>query len=592
MRLPTLSNRAAQLQTVEAWLGYNHNLQIGSSEFYDMENMTSDFYPVLSPRRKRKTYLAPQNAQGMIAKDTLCYVDGGDLVGNGYHVDMKLSTAEKDCPKKMVSMGAYIIIMPDKKWINTMDLTQFGNIEAKFVTSSDVSFTLCDIEGNDYTGYQVGGEEPTEPENSALWMDTSATPHTLKQYSASTGVWASVTSTYVKIFSPGLGAAFSEYDGVTISGILDERLQDLNSSLPIWAVGKDYIVVVGILDTTITQSAAQGHVTVERKMPNLDFIIEHENRLWGCRYGVAATGQVVNEIYASKLGDFKNWNCFMGVSTDSYIASCGTDGPWTGAITHLGYPLFFKEGVLHKVYGNYPSNFQIQSTELRGVQRGCSGSLASVNEVLYYKALSGIVAYDGSLPVDVSAAFGTEQYDEAVAGSVNGKYYVSMRSRGTGEHVLFVYDTAKRMWHKEDHLQVTAFCHCRGELYALTGGKILCLTARDGDEEDFSWSVQTGEIGFRMPSGYRTRSLPGSKYISRMTLRLLLTPGSKLTIRGRYDFEDTWETLGQLQGTRLEHVSLPIRPKRCDHMVLRLEGKGDVKVYSLTLHIEEGSELR
>lgn len=592
MRLPTLQNRAAQLQTIEVWQGYNHNLQIGSGEFYDMGNMGSDFYPVLSPRGKRKTYLEPENAQGMIAKDSLCYVDGRKLVVNGYPVDLKLSTAEKDCPKKMVSMGAYIIIMPDKKWVNTMDLSQFGNIEASFTTVNAVQFTLCDIEGNAYENYTVGGTQPSDPQNMQLWMDTSTKPHSFKQYTTATAVWVTIPTTYIKIFSPGIGKAFAQYDGVTISGVKDERLKDLNASNAVWAAGDDYLVVVGLLDAAITQEAAEGAVTVTRRMPEMDFMLEHENRLWGCRYGVAANGQVVNEIYCSKLGDFKNWECYMGTSMDSYRASCGTDGPWTGAIVHLGYPLFFKEGFVHKVYGNFPSNFQIQSTPLRGVQRGCEGSLATVNETLYYKALSGIVAFDGSLPAEVSSFLGTEQYDCAVAGSVRNKYYVSMRNKDTGVYSLFVYDTAKRMWHREDELQVTEFCHCRGDLYALTSGKILNLTAQDGDEEDFNWYVQTGEIGFHMPNGRYTKSLPGSKYISRMTLRLLLTPGSKLTIKARYDFETTYETLAEIRGTRLEHTSIPVRPKRCDHMVLRLEGYGDVKVYSLTLHIEEGSELR
>ena len=57
---------------------------------------------------------------------------------------------------------------------------------------------------------------------------------------------------------------------------------------------------------------------------------------------------MVNELYACKLGDFKNWNCFLGISTDSYVASVGTDGPWTGAVTYLGNPIFFKETCLHK----------------------------------------------------------------------------------------------------------------------------------------------------------------------------------------------------------------------------------------------------
>lgn len=582
MKYPTLSEQESSRQMVDAFKGYNHNLRIGDGEFFDMMNMTSDYYPVLSPRRKRGVYTYPGSPQGLIAKDTLCYVDGTDFVIGEYHVDMGLSVAEEDCPKSLVSMGAYVIIMPDKKYINTLDLTEFGNIEASFVTNSNVTFELCMVNGESYASTIVSATEPEDPANMALWIDTSSTPHTLKQYSSTSAMWVSIATTYIKISSTGIGAAFKQYDGVNISGILSEDLQDLNASMVIWACSDDYIVVTGILDTVTTQEASEGAVTVERKMPNLDFVIESENRLWGCRYGVATNGEVVNEIYASKLGDFKNWNCFMGLSTDSYAASCGTDGKFTGAITHLGYPLFFKENYVHKVYGNYPANFQIQTTACRGVQKGCEKSLAIVNETLYYKARSGICAYDGSLPTEVSYSLGNESYSDAVGGSHGNKYYVSVKDELGANH-LFVYDTGKGMWHKEDDLQPECFCSCREELYAIHDGKIITiLGSGTQDEDDVEWMVETGEIGI---------SSPDMKYISRLTVRLSLDIGAEMRFFAQYDFSGEWEELCVLKGTSLRSFSIPIRPKRCDYMRLRIEGVGMAKIYSITKTIEEGSDI-
>lgn len=155
MRYPTLTELDTSREMVDAFGGYNHNLRIGNGEFYDMKNMTSDHYPILSPRGKRGVYASPTNPQGMVSKDGLCYVDGTDFVINGYHVDMGLSTAEDDCPKQLISMGAYVIIMPDKKWINTLDLTDYGNIEASVTTTSDVTFELCTIDGEAYTDTTV-----------------------------------------------------------------------------------------------------------------------------------------------------------------------------------------------------------------------------------------------------------------------------------------------------------------------------------------------------------------------------------------------------------------------------------------------------
>ena len=584
MKYSTLPVRSSSRDMVDTFKGYNHNLRIGDGEFFDMKNMTSDYYPLISPRGKRGVYAAAENPQGLIAKDSLCYVDGTDFVMNQYHVDMGLSTAEDDCPKQLISMGAYVIIMPDKKYINTLDLTDFGNLEASVVTSGDVTFELCTMDGEAYSGTTVSALAPEKPETKALWIDTSSTPHTLKQYSASSAMWVAIATTYIKISSPGIGKPFQQYDGVTISGVLPDKLKDLNNSMVIWACGDDYIVVVGILDMVTTQTNADGAITVERRMPYMDFVTESENRLWGCRYGVARNGEVVNEIYASKLGDFKNWNCFMGISTDSWATSCGTDGQFTGAIAMPGYVVFFKENCLHKVYGNYPSNFQVQTTNCRGVQRGCERSLAIVNEIVYYKARHAICAYDGSLPTEISAVLGEERYHNAVAGAHGNKYYISMED-SAGNYQLFVCDTAKGVWHKEDNLRADAFCSCRDELYCIDHDSkqiITMLGSGTQDKDKVSWMVQTGIIGTDMPD---------MKYISRLTVRMSLELGARVRFFAQYNSMGSWEHLGTISGTNIRSFSIPIRPKRCDHLRLRIEGIGDAKIYSITKTIEQGSDI-
>lgn len=580
MLYPTLSEQVTNRKMVETFRGYNHNIRIGTGEFFDMENMTSTHFPVLSPREKRGIYASPENAQGLIAKDSLCYIDGTYFCMNEYRIDMGLSTNEEDLPKKLVSMGAYVIILPDKKYINTADVTDFGNIEATFVTNTATSFELCKLDGSSYSNMIVSGTEPTKPENMDVWLDTSTTPHTLKQFSATSDIWVSVATTYIKISSAGIGKAFETYDGVTISGIADEKLKDLNGTMVIQAKGDDYIVVIGMLDFVSSQEAA---VTVKREMPNMDFITESGNRLWGCRYGTASNGEIVNEIYASKLGDFRNWNCFMGISTDSYAASCGTDGQFTGAITHLGYPIFFKETCLHKVYGTQPSNFQIQATVCRGVQRGCERSLAIVNEVLYYKARSAVCAYDGSLPTEMSTALGEENYSEAVAGAHGNKYYISMKDEHGVFH-LFVYDTSKGMWHREDNTRVRAFCSCRGEMYFIDeqDGKIKTVFGSGTPEEEpVKWMVETGVLGTESPD---------KKYISRVTFRMALEVGTKITVEAQYDSSGAWEHLSSMTGMSLRSFPISVRPKRCDHLKLRITGEGGAKIFSYAKTSEQGSD--
>ena len=588
MEYPTLYVKEKNRQMSDAFLGYNHNLRISDSEFYDMKNMTSDYYPVLAPRKQRGYYGGGIQATGLIAKDKMCYADCPDFVIGDEHIAMKLNNQ----PKQLVSMGAYVIIMPDRKWINTIPKEdgsyEFGNIDEVYETISDgVIFSLCTLTGDPYEfeDMEKSDTAPKDPENGQLWLDTSSKPHTLKKYSKANTMWVSIATTYIKIESYGIGKNFKQYDGVKISGITLEGLTDLNGSHALWGCGDNHLIITGILDEVATQKKEDGRITVSREMPVMDFIIESNNRLWGCRYGENADGEIVNEIYASKLGDFKNWSCFMNISTDSCSIPCGTDGPFTGAITHLGYPLFFKENCVHKVYGDYPANYQTQATACRGVQQGSHRSLAIVNETLFYKSRNAVCAYDGSLPVEISSALGEIQYSDAVAGAHGNKYYITMKD-ADGIYHLFVYDTAKGMWHKEDNLRVECFCSYKNELYAVDLDKNYTIISMFGsgtkDLKAIPWMVETGLIGM---------SMPDMKYISKLVVRMSLEVGASVAISLQYDSMGDWEQVCQLTSTSLRSFSIPIRPRRCDHFRIRIEGVGDGRIYSITKTIEQGSDV-
>ena len=155
---------------LDVFKGYNHNLRIGEGEFYEMKNLSSDNYPILSPRGKRGTYATPNSPQGMIAKKYFCYVDGGDIVicdkDPATRVPLGL-TVDKDAddkiiPKTLISMGAYVIVMPDKKYINIEKPEDHGSVEATFTSSLPTTFTLCKVDGVAYEDVTIQATEPTD----------------------------------------------------------------------------------------------------------------------------------------------------------------------------------------------------------------------------------------------------------------------------------------------------------------------------------------------------------------------------------------------------------------------------------------------
>lgn len=592
--LPTLPETKQSQQVIDTFLGYNHNMKIGDGEFYDMQNLTSSYYPLLSNREKRGTVKALAAPAGMLAKSKLAYIDGANLYYNGEDITSNLTTAgvaiSTDAamlPKTLVSMGAYIVIFPDKLYINTEKYSDCGSLEASYSSTGSVSYSLCKIDGTAYETPTVSATAPSSASNGALWINTSGATHILMQYSSMSNTWVQIATVYTKISCKGIGKNFEKYDGVTIAGCattdtsMTAQVEELNGKKVIYDRGDDYIVVIGLLDKNFTQST--GTVTVSRKMPDLDYVTEAENRLWGCKYGLV-DGETVNEIYCCALGDFKNWNQFMGLSTDSYAASVGTDGPWTGAITHLGYPIFFKENFLHKVYISSSGAHRIADTACRGVQSGSSRSLCVVNETLYYKSRTDICAYDGSLPVSVSSAMGTERYSEAAAGASGDKYYISMKDKA-GKWHLFVLDTAKGFWHREDATHALCFARCDDELYYIDAEtkKLMAVNGTVGTKETaVEWSATTGLMGYNYVE---------HKYVSRFNIRMKLPEESKADMYLEYDSDGIWHHAGHMDGVGTKTFMLPVRPRRCDHFRFKIEGSGDVKIYSLAKIHETGSDV-
>lgn len=592
MRYPQMAELPKSTSATETWLGYHHARKISAGESYDEKNMSAEEYPVLAPRQKRGVWAYPDSAQGLIAKDRLCWVDGSQFVMDGQGYELGLSTQPEDCPKQLVSMGANVIILPDKKYINTKKPEDCGDIEASFTTNGTVTFTACDEAGEVFDNLVIAEAAPEEPANGTYWLDTGSKPNTLNKWSDAEGMWVQIATSYVRVTAEGLAEAFNELDGVEITGAeKDKNLKDLMGSHVIWRKTEGGLILTGLLAGTVSTTRA---ITVSRRMPNLDFVTESGNRLWGCRYGLARNGEFVNEIYCSKQGDFKNWNVFQGISTDSWVGNCGSDGPWTGAANFLGSPVFFKEGHIHRVYGSLPSQYSIADTVCQGVQAGSERSLVNIGNVLLYKSQTAVCAYDGSMPSEVSEAMGNESYTEAVAGGVGYRYYISMLDENK-QPVLFTYDLKRGLWHKEDGLRPQCWCSAGKDLFCIEEqtGRILSVTgAGEAEADPVEWEVVTGEIGLqKAATTYTTTVMPEEKYISKLHLRMQMEENAQVEVWLQYDGAEVWEKAATLHGGgRLRSFTLPIRPKRCDWLRLKLTGRGVTRVYSLVRWLEGGSE--
>ena len=564
-----------QTDHITSFSGLDMRPKTHKTAFADMKNMTCERLPVMAARKPRMRVRTLREPGGLFAHDKLCWVDG-----NGFYYDGQLKGTVSKGEKTFVRMGAYVLIWPDEKYYNT-HTGEYGDLGATFTTYSDVDVTcrLCKVDGEPYENVTTGAVAPENPTNGQMWVDTSDATHVLRYYSTTAGMWQSVPTVYTKIESEEIGLLFKKNDGVSISGMTTDQL---NGSFYIVDRGDDYIIVVALIPQTHVQSE---RVTISRKIPKMDFVCENDNRIWGC-------SNEKHEIYASVLGDPRNWNRFLGLSDDSYAVTVGTAGDFTGAISHAGSVLFFKENVLHQMLGTAPKNFTLNDTVCRGVAKGSEKSLTHAHEYLLYKSPMDVCMMSGgsTMPASISKMLGKAEGVNATGGSVGSVYYMCVTIKG--QRRLLVFDTSSGAWCVEDDMDVTHFAQLDNELYMLNkAGEIWSVNGSAPEhlidstameEKDVEWMMETGAIGLDEPD---------NKYISGIRLHMECNLGTVIRIDVQYDGHGMWQRLMKLEPTENRSLTIPIVPRRCRSMKLRIYGVGDAGLYSITKNIEQGSDV-
>ncbi|MBR7147029.1 MAG: hypothetical protein IKD11_04835, partial [Oscillospiraceae bacterium] len=261
------------------------------------------------------------------------------------------------------------------------------------------------------------------------------------------------------------------------------------------------------------------------------------------------------------------------VSTNSFAAAVGSDGKFTGC-TRLGSSvLFWKEDKLHKLLGEYASEYTLYSYDIDGVQEGSHKSQQVIGEVLYYLGTQGVYAYTGGLPELISDNFGQRRYKNGVAGHDADSYYLSVDDEQGKSH-LFVYETHAGLWLREDGTRVKDFARAGRELYMLDNGGMIHKLDSGKEDAGVEWMAQFTPF-------YET--MQGRKVYSKLLIRAEIPAGAYIKPEVRFDGGD-WKSLGAVTGgkdAKNDTVSIPIPISRCDKFELRLRGKGAVTVLGM-----------
>lgn len=323
-------------------------------------------------------------------------------------------------------------------------------------------------------------------------------------------------------------------------------------------------------------------------IPELDYICEKDNRLWG------VSNKADNEVYDPQTGEYRHYTSrvlyasalglpyrffdFDGTAADSFQVAVASEGDFTGIIGYSDSVVAMKEDKVYRVFGDDPAAYQLYEYTIPGCANGSHASLQIIGEILYYAGRNGIYAYDGSAPHLMSYPLGDVTYEDAVAGTDGVRYYLSVKEGETWD--LFVYDTVHGIWTREDETQAVGFALVDGTLHLAAGNRIYKLEQEDGSET-VQWSARFEAL--------KEDTLQRKRW-KWLRLRICLEDGAWMKVY--YTPDNGEKTLAeQLRGAGVYTVSLPLTPMRCDRLAIDLEAQGRGQVRAMERAFYLGSEV-
>lgn len=517
-------------QSIGVFGGLNQSSVGADNEFLDMKNISSRIYPSLTLCEPSVPLYELEKPAQFFWKNGIYFFTSNEFFMQGKEAEKK--TLKKDCTdlnRILVGMGAYICIFPDKQVYNT------------------ATGELIDMAAS----YTQEGQISIAP--------------------------VSEGSSFVKIQGKNIGKNFKRDDVVTLSGFT-QYTETLNATKAIKELGDDFIVISAVDENgaSLRSITEESGVKIERKIPDMDYVCEFNNRLWGC-------SSKNHEIYASKLGDPTNWNSFQGTAADSYSVSVGSDGDFTGVISQQGYVVFFKEDYIHTIYGTKPSNFSLDTVQARGVMKGCSASLCHVNESVMYVGRDAVMMYQGGMPESVSDKLNI-RWQSAIANQWKGKYYVDFILGKIS--TTYVYDLLHGVWMKEGETsdKLLSRFYTNGALFQTYKKDLHAYIRNNGESE----RIDSKE--WYLESVYMEEGTLDKKKVRSLQFNIELEEDAYFAVYVRYDNEVTWRREASITADKRNTYLVPVKLKRCERYQYRLSGHGKFTLYGMSKTIGKGSE--
>lgn len=499
--------------------GIRHRYGGAERSVFDCENMDGAQYPVLAPRAPRRSwqYLS-EGVQGMHCADALYIASDGELYRAIGENSMHLLGNLGTGKKVFGSLGNHLLVLPDFKVYDTVKQS---------LLSRKVRLLLADVvvKNQDYVDEE--GIARAIRRNTLHCADFN----------------------FLDYFKPG--------DSVYIQGTLHND-------------GYYTVRAVEEFDLRFDENAFAAedieNCYLIKDAPALKGTCTSGDRLWGFDG---------NTIYACAPGEVDNWYRLDGDAQSSYQATVADKGAFSACVMHGGHPVFFKPDCMVEVYGDSPRNFALVQTTLSGVAQGSGASLCSVGGCMYYLSHNGVMCCSGGSAKGISDALGV-QLKNGVATSDGRRYYLCAEDE-CGTRALYVYDTETGAWHKEDDAQgILHLGYLGGDVFAYCANHAVYILGRDVTGHGTKQETVQSYVEFHPI----TDEARGEIVPVRLGLRVWCDKDSSLQLFVSYDGEE-WQPRATLQSTGERIWYVPLAPRSCHSLGVRVQGRGSYRICAL-----------
>ena len=554
-------------------------------EMRDCIGISHKEFPAITQRQKSEAIFSCQSPRAAAFAGKECVA-----ADDGLYYDRKKVGDLTPGKKQIAVLGSKIVVFPDKVYYDT-ESEKFADLCGKCETyEATVSFTTATISVPEshfkqlnvietslfskdstvltYSEVEVSSGKPVF-RNFSLQTPSNLNEGTILREKCKGNQYRIVRSVEYNEKSESyevqnelitvknvLENIFSEFkvgDVVEISGCTQESENNKTA-----AITSKSSTMLSFASGTFKECTETANITIQRKIPDFACICSYKNRLWGC---------AGNTVYASALGDATNFFIYKNLSTDSFTVESNSAGNFTACVSYGNCCLFFKENSCYKLYGNRPSNFQLNESFSSGILKGDGGSVVHTGGKVIYKGNGGIYVFYGGIPQRISDKLGNITLENTVGGSDGKHYYISADTADGRQE--FVWDIERNLWSKSGVTDTLGYFSYGENMYRLKSEGIEKIM--DEPDADAMWSITLCPFD----EGYYN-----TKNYSRIHIRVQLFKGAHICTEIKSD-GGRWQTVNTSYGDEKKYINIPCTVKSCHEVQLRLSGKGKSIIESI-----------